>query len=72
MAAVQALIGRIDLWRAAKLMVDRYGSEAEIQAAMRADEHLASGNLDGRMTWLLTMGAIRDLQRGRKPDEPVN
>ena len=66
------MIADIDAWRAAKAMIDRDGDEAEIQAAMRADDHLASGDMAGRFTWLLIVGAIRDLQRGRKPDKPVN
>jgi len=31
-----AVISDLDIWRAAQLMVKRYGEEAPIQAAMRA------------------------------------
>ena len=66
------MIEDIDLWRAAKLMVDRCGHEAELQAASRADEKLESGDMEGRAVWLRIASAIRELQRGRMPDEPVN
>jgi len=32
------VIPEIDIWRVAKLMLDRYGDEAEAESARRADE----------------------------------
>ena len=58
------MIEDIDLWRAAKLMVDRYGEEAELQAPARADEMHDEGDMDGRAEWLRIVNAIRELQRG--------
>ena len=66
------MIEDIDLWRAAKLIVDRYGREAELQAASRADDKLEAGDMEGRAVWLRIVSAIRELQRGRMLDEPVN
>lgn len=32
-------------------MIDRHGRDAELQAAPRADELLADGDLEGRRVW---------------------
>ncbi len=37
------MIDGIDLWRAAQIMVKRYGDGAATEAAMRADEFLDQG-----------------------------
>ena len=36
-----------DIWRAAQVMVKRYGEDAPLEAAKRADKMLASGDMDG-------------------------
>jgi len=40
-----------DLWRAASLLLDRYGHDAALIAARRADASRANGNIDGCMVW---------------------
>ena len=45
-AAVEAMIER-DIWRSAKALIDSYGDAATIHAAMRADELLQRGDMDG-------------------------
>ena len=59
----------IDIWRTAKLLIERHGDEAPIHAAMRADELLADGDLDGCATWKWIARAIEELQ-DREPPEP--
>jgi hypothetical protein len=39
----------IDIHRSAWLMIRRYGDDAVIQAAMRGNELLAKGDLDGML-----------------------
>jgi len=63
--------GDIDIWRAAKLLVDRHGDEAPVHAAMRADELLAEGDVDGQRIWKRILGAIEELLRGRG-DDPLH
>ncbi len=58
----------LDLWRAAQVMVKRYGDGAAIEAAVRADEFLDQGNLDGKRLWMRIMRAIEELQRQRPRD----
>jgi hypothetical protein len=40
----------------------RYGDDAVIQAAMRGDNLLAKGDLDGMLVWQAIISAIRRLQ----------
>ncbi len=49
-------------------MVKRYGDGAAIEAAMRADEFLDQGKLDGKRLWMRIMQAIEALQRQRPRD----
>ena len=37
-----------DIWRSAKLLVDQHGRDAAVRAAQRADELLASGEMEGK------------------------
>lgn len=45
-----AAIDKIDIYRSAQLLIDQHGDEAAIHAAMRADESLAAGDLEGAAT----------------------
>lgn len=65
------MTGNIDIWRAAKLLVDRHGDEAPIHAAMRADDLLAEGDVDGQRIWKRILSAIEELLRGRG-DDPLH
>ncbi len=62
------MIPDLDIWRAAQVMVKRYGDGAATEAAMRADEFLGQGNMDGRRVWMRIMQAIEELQRERPGD----
>ncbi len=43
-------------------MIKRYGAAAATEAAMRADEFLDQGNMDGQRVWIRIMQAIEELQ----------
>jgi hypothetical protein len=66
------MIPNLDIYRAAKLLVDRHGEDAPIRAAERADELLAAGDIDGAAIWRAILAAIEELQRGKLDDESVN
>jgi hypothetical protein len=51
-----------DVWQAALLMVKRYGDDAMIEAAERADQLLDEGDLAGAETWHRILSAIERLQ----------
>ena len=67
------MISDIDIWRAAQLLVKRYGTDAALQAGMRADRLLAAGDVDGAATWRAILRAIEELQRATPREvEAVN
>ena len=57
------MVPDIDIWRSANLYVKRYGPEAEVRAAMRADRLLEAGDLDGAAVWRRIIAATGELQR---------
>ena len=45
------VIPEIDIWRVANLMLKRYGDEADIESAIRAEELAEAGNWAGEAIW---------------------
>jgi hypothetical protein len=61
-----------DIWLAARAMTQRYGSNAGMEAAERADEHFENGHLELSATWQRIMTAIEKLQsKNPGPGETV-
>ena len=56
-------IDDIDVYRSATLLIDKHGAEASIHAAMKADDMLERGDMDGRAVWKRIADAINDMQR---------
>lgn len=52
------MIEEPDIWRAAKILVDRYGSEAGVEATLRADKYASEGDMEGRAVWLRILKAV--------------
>jgi hypothetical protein len=52
----------LDIWRTAKLMVERFGKDAVVETSMRADQMAAENDLVGRRVWLLVLAAVREFQ----------
>ena len=48
-------------YRSAHLLIGQHGDEVAIHAAMRADELLEMGDLDGATTWRRVIKAIEEL-----------
>jgi hypothetical protein len=61
------VIPEIDIWRAAQLMLKRYGEQALEESAARADELALTGDDDGAATWRRIMGAVTDLANTTPP-----
>ncbi len=60
----------IDIFRSAKALIDQHGEfEAELHAAMRADELLEAGDMDGRRVWLSVLEAVQELTSREPPGE---
>jgi hypothetical protein len=56
------MVSEIDIWRAASLLIDQHGENAEIVAAHRADELWEREDHEGRAVWLRIKRAIAELQ----------
>ncbi len=52
----------LDIYRSANLLVKRHGPDAPIHAAMRADELLEAGDLDGCAVWRRILRATEELR----------
>jgi hypothetical protein len=63
------VIPEIDIWRVAYLMLKRYGDEADIESAIRAEELAEAGDWAGEAVWRRIVVAISQLEdakpRGR-------
>ncbi len=63
----------LDIYRSAQALVKRHGQDAPIHAAMRADELLEAGDLDGVAVWKRILRAVEELQATKpKPGEAVH
>ncbi len=69
MAKVEAvMLSNLEIYRAAQATISRYGDEAGIHAAQRADELTAAGDMEGRRVWHRIEEAIDELQRTAPED----
>ena len=64
------MISEREIWQSASVMIKRHGAEAAIQAAMRVDQMLEAGDVDGAATWKAIMRAIGDLQQEKPRGRP--
>ncbi len=58
----------IDIYRSANELIKQHGDAADIEAAMRADERLAAGDMEGEAVWLRIGRAIEELLSEERPD----
>ena len=61
------VIPEIDIWRAANLMLKRYGEKAFEESSTRADELAADGDHDGASTWRRITVAVKQLANNVPP-----
>jgi len=61
------MIPEIDIWRVAYLMLKRYGGEADIESAIRAEELAEAGDWGGEAVWRRIVGAIGQLENTTPP-----
>ena len=57
----------LDIYRTAHELIKQFGDAADIEAAMRADERLAAGDMEGEAVWLRIGKAIEELGAREKP-----
>ncbi len=63
------VIADIDTYRCAHLLIERYGDDAPIEAAMRADELAADGDMEGVAVWKRIGKAVEELLSEERPDD---
>ncbi len=51
----------LDIYRSAQLIVRQHGQDALIEAALKADELLDAGDLDGLAVWMRIRKAVLEL-----------
>jgi hypothetical protein len=62
----------LDIWRVAKLMLDKHSDEAPLQCALKADAFLENGDTDGQRLWLAIRRAARSLLQNGQPTDIQN
>lgn len=55
------MVSDLDIYRTANILVKQHGEDAPIHAAMRADELLEEGDLDGYAVFKRVVEAVGDL-----------
>ncbi len=59
----------LDIYRSAHELIKQHGEAADIEAAMRADELMDAGDVEGEAVWLRIVKAIEELQSQKRPDD---
>ena len=67
-----AMTDAVDIYRAAKLVIDRHGDDASLYAAARTAVLAGEGDVEGAAVWRQITAAVEELQRERRPGEAVN
>ncbi len=61
----------LDIYRSAQVLVKQHGPDAPIEAAVRADELLEAGDLDGCAVWKRILRAVGELLAKERPDGAI-
>ncbi len=59
----------LDMYRSANELIKQYGEDAPILAAMRVDELMEAGDMEGEAVWLRIVKAIEELLSEERPDD---
>ncbi len=59
----------IDIYASANELIKQHGDDAPIHAAMRADELLEAGDLDGLAVWKRILKAVDELLSEKVPED---
>ena len=59
----------LDIFRSANELIKLFGDAADIEAAMRADERLDAGDMEGEAVWIRIVKAIEELLSEERPED---
>jgi len=66
---LESMTSDLDTYRSANELIKQHGDAADIEAAMRADELMAAGDMEGEAVWLRIVKAIEELLSEERPDD---
>ena len=58
-----------EIYKTAQVVLEKYGEEAEIYAAIRGDEFHRLGNMAGEALWRRITKAVKNLQIAERPKD---
>ena len=64
-----AMTSDLDTYRSAHELIEQHGEAADIEAAMRADERLSAGDMEGEAVWIRIVKAIEELLSEERPGD---
>ena len=59
----------LDIYRSANELIEQHGEAADVEAAMRADQCLGAGDMEGRAVWLRIVKAVEELLSEDRPGD---
>ena len=63
------MVDDLDIYRSANELIKQHGDAADIEAAMRADELMEAGDMEGEAVWLRIGKAVEELLSEERPDD---
>ncbi len=66
--ARRLMVDDLDIYRSANELIEQHGEDAPIRAAMRADELMETGDMEGRAVWLRIGKAVEELLSEERPE----
>ncbi len=62
----------LDIYRSANELIKQHGEAADIEAAMRAVECVAAGDMEGEAVWIRIVKAVEELRQREPGDRAVH
>ena len=62
------MTSNIDIYQTANELIKQHGDDAPIHAAMRADELLEAGDMDGQAVWKQILAEMEELLSKEPPE----
>ncbi len=63
------MVSNLDIYRSANELIKQSGDAADIEAAMKADELMEAGNMEGVAVWKRILTAIEELLSEERPGD---
>jgi len=60
-----------DIWATAKLVLERYGEQAQAEARKRSERLSGEGDREGQAVWEAITAAVAWLERNEAPDSAI-